>query len=87
MVLSDDAFRKILHEFDKKKGPKVNPAAPPATPRPTGNESTVSSPTSDEEAAIDTIAVVNQPHSSKGGKNRNGKRGASSALSGPSAKK
>ena len=90
VVLSDDAFRKILHQFDKKKDRKAIQVSTSnrTTDQPmpaSGHESAASS--SSEEEVIDPVPVVQPPKSTSSSKNRNPKRGASSALLGPNAKK
>lgn len=98
VVLSDDAFRKILHQFDKKsRAPKANPTPHEVARSETRPESMASAHSSEDESdpeRIETAAVetataspVTTAHTSKGKGSRSMKRGASSALSGPSAKK
>ena len=90
MVLSDDAFKQVLRQFDRKKDTRPKSAAPtlsvPASASPSVSMSV--SETSDADDELQP-AVLQPParDDPKGGRSKSTKRGASSSLSGPSAKK
>ena len=94
VVLSDDMFRQILRQFDKKKA-KAASAQPAQPPQPTRQVSATSTSSDDEGSEVsmaDAAPVIPAPVPAPAvvdprSRSRSHKRGASSALSGPNPKK
>ena len=93
MVLSDDAFRRILRKFDRKKSSNHSQDSasvsrpPPAPAAPEAKDSGMSSSDSEASEVDEPPPVVQPPPSLDRSRSRSGKRGASSALVGPKPKK
>ena len=94
MVLSDDAFRQVLHKFDKKKNPGPGGSTGPRHEPPISSEARAESQSTGSESDEESHAPnpptppVHARDKPSGSRSKSMKRGASSsALSGPSAKK
>lgn len=85
MVLSDDAFRQILRKFDRKK----NPTRPSANRTESNPEVDMESTSGESDTEPPPAPTPPAPSRDKptGSRSKSHKRGASSVLSGPSAKK